>query len=66
MIQSNSKITRRLDVLDGFRGILAITVVFQHTHQEFNLVGEYRLIKYLGYSFAVPFIFCIKFIFVDF
>ena len=60
MLKSNNEILKRFDILDGFRGILAITVVFQHTDQHFQFGGEYKLIKYLGYSFAVPSFFALS------
>jgi peptidoglycan/LPS O-acetylase OafA/YrhL len=48
-IERNNKI----DVLDGFRGILAITVVIQHTIAHFNLGGDYRAFDGTGYYVGV-------------
>ena len=44
----------RLEILDGFRGILAISVVLQHTSKIFKMTGEYGILKSLGTSFGVP------------
>ena len=45
---------RRFDVLDGFRGILAISVVLQHTSKIFKMTEEYNILKSLGTFFGVP------------
>ena len=44
----------RFDVLDGFRGILAISVVLQHTSKIFKMTEEYNILKSLGTFFGVP------------
>ena len=47
------KITR-LSVLDGFRGLLAISVVIQHTIGIFNMTGDYKWFNLLGTYVGVP------------
>jgi peptidoglycan/LPS O-acetylase OafA/YrhL len=44
----------RFDVLDGFRGILAISVVLQHTSKIFKMTEEYKIFNSLGTFFGVP------------
>ena len=44
----------RFDVLDGFRGILAISVVLQHTSKIFKMTEEYKILNSLGTFFGVP------------
>jgi peptidoglycan/LPS O-acetylase OafA/YrhL len=60
MIKSDENIQTRFDILDGFRGILAITIVFQHTRHDLGLGGDYGLISDLGYFFAVPSFFALS------
>ena len=43
----------RFDILDGFRGILAITVVIQHTIAIFHLGGDYVFFDGTGYYVGV-------------
>ena len=49
----NDKISR-FDVLDGFRGILAFSVILQHTTGYFKMAIEYRVCAGLGNNFGVP------------
>jgi peptidoglycan/LPS O-acetylase OafA/YrhL len=58
MKKSDKNIQKKYDNLDGFRGILAISVVFQHTRQALRLGGDYELTMELGYYFAVPSFLC--------
>ena len=44
----------RLSVLDGFRGLLAISVVIQHTIGIFNMSGDYKWFNLLGTYVGVP------------
>ena len=44
----------RFNVLDGFRGIMAISVVLQHTVKIFKMKEEYSIFRSLGSYFGVP------------
>ena len=47
---------KKFDRLDGFRGILAISVVLQHTYavEEKIIPKKYKLVQHLGTYFGVP------------
>lgn len=45
---SKSTVVSRFDYLDGFRGFLAILVVFQHSQSDFDLNNDYKLFISVG------------------
>lgn len=45
---SKNTVVSRFDYLDGFRGFLAILVVFQHSQSDFELQDDYRLFISIG------------------
>ena len=49
-IESN----KRFDILDGYRGLLVITVIIQHSTYVFQLNGDYLQLNMIGTFIGVP------------
>jgi hypothetical protein len=49
--ESSLKLTNQFDFLDGFRGFLALTVIFQHFQGYFDAKGDYQIFRNLGIYF---------------
>ena len=54
VLLSDTEKTTRFDILDGFRGLLAISVVIQHTIALLRSYGEYLQFNLVGTYIAVP------------